>query len=264
MQVAVFDSEVEIGQVAGQRIGDLLRRKPQAVIGLATGSSPLPVYKDLIRQYEAGQLSFADAQAFCLDEYVGLPVDHPEGYRNFIERVFAGQVDFAPGAVRAPAGAAADPIAAAAEYDAQIKAAGGVDIQVLGIGSDGHIGFNEPGGSLTSRTQLGFLTEQTRQDNARFFEGDLASVPKACITQGLGTIMEARELLMVVTGANKAEAVKEMVEGAVSAHWPATIMQFHPQAFVLLDEAAASQLTLRDHYQATWQGFLDYQANGSE
>ncbi|MFT0762610.1 glucosamine-6-phosphate deaminase [Scrofimicrobium sp. R131] len=256
MQVAVLGSEEEIGAVAAQRVARVLRRKPNAVIGLATGSSPLPLYQELIRLQQAGEISFAEAKAFCLDEYVGLPADHPEGYRNFIEREFTGQVDFAPGTVHAPNGQAADSVAAAKEYDEAIKAAGGVDIQILGIGSDGHIGFNEPGGSLTSRTHLGFLTEQTRVDNSRFFDGDINQVPTACITQGLGTIMDARELIMVVTGAGKADAVRELVEGPVSAHWPATIMQFHNEAIVLLDEAAASKLEGREHLQATWEGYL--------
>lgn len=261
MHVAVLGSEEEIGKVAADRVAKVLKAKPNAVIGLATGSSPLPLYQDLIRQYQAGEISFAKAQAFCLDEYVGLDPDHPEAYRNFIKRVFTSQVDFPQGAVNAPQGAAADPVWAADEYDAQIKAAGGVDIQVLGIGSDGHIGFNEPGGSLTSRTHVDFLTDQTRRDNARFFEGNIDQVPTACITQGLGTIMEARELIMVVTGAGKADAVRELVQGPVSAQWPATIMQFHNRAVVLLDEAAASKLSDREHIQDAWEGFQRLEAN---
>lgn len=259
MQVGVFNSEIEIGKFAAKRIAGQLRKNSGTVLGLATGSSPLPIYRELIRLHQEEGLSFADAQAFCLDEYVGLPADHPEGYRNFIEREFAGQVDFGPGRVHAPAGSSSQPVEAAKEYDAQIKAAGGVDIQILGIGSDGHIGFNEPGGSLSSRTHVGMLTQQTREDNARFFDGDLSQVPDACITQGLGTIMEARELLMVVTGQNKAEAIKELVEGPVNAQWPATVMQFHNDAIVLLDEAAASALSTREQLEIDWQGYLKYE-----
>lgn len=256
MQVAVFSGEAETGAFAAHRIANLVRSKPDAVLGLATGSSPLPLYRALIDLYRTGEVSFREVRGFCLDEYVGLPADHPEGYRNFIEREFAGQVDFAVGAVNAPEGTAGDPAAAAARYDAAIAAAGGIDLQILGIGVDGHIGFNEPGGSLSSRTHLGYLTEQTRKDNARFFDGDLDQVPTRCITQGLGTIMEARELVMVATGANKAAAVRELVEGPVSAFWPATVMQFHNRAIVLLDQDAASELQLRDHYLSTWEGFL--------
>lgn len=264
MQVAVFDDVTEMGAVGARRIASLFTRRPRSVLGLATGSSPLPLYDAIVSEYQAGKVSFAQAQAFCLDEYVGLPADHPEGYLNFIRRVFTDRVDFAADAVHAPAGTSSNPIAAAAEYDAQIHAAGGVDLQVLGIGSDGHIGFNEPGGSLRSRTHWGHLTLQTRKDNARFFGGDVSSVPESCLTQGLGTIMDARELLMVVNGENKAEAVAQMVEGPVSAHWPATVIQAHENAVILLDEAAASKLKLRDFYQESWETFLQYQWSHGE
>lgn len=257
MQVAVLETAADIAAIGARRIARVFRSKPNAVLGLATGSSPLALYRKLIDMQRAGEISFAQAKGFCLDEYVGLAADHPEGYRNFIEREFAGQVDFAPGSVHAPDGQAADPHKAAADYDARIRAAGGVDLQILGIGTDGHIGFNEPGGSLSSRTHVDYLTNQTRMDNARFFDGDLAQVPTRCITQGLGTIMEAQELLLIATGANKAAAVRELVEGPVSARWPATVMQYHNQAVVFVDEAAASELELRSHYQSSWEGFVD-------
>lgn len=255
MEVAVLPDLETIGRIGASRIVQVLADNPAATIGLATGSSPLPVYENLVEQYRAGRVSFAAAQAYCLDEYVGLPNDHPESYSNVISRVFTSQVDFRPGAVHAPDGLAPDLVAAAAEYDAQIHAAGGADIQLLGIGVDGHIGFNEPGGSLSSRTHLGFLAEQTRRDNARFFGGDIDQVPTACLTQGLGTIMEAHALVLVATGENKAEAVRGMIEGPVSAYCPASILQFHNNVTVLLDEAAAAGLKMRHEYQATWDGF---------
>lgn len=256
MLVAVLSSEDEIAKVAADRVTRVMQRKRDAVIGLATGSSPIPLYQELIRRYKAGEITFDKAQAFCLDEYVGLPEYHPEGYRNFIEREFTAHVNFADGAVHAPDGSSPDPSWAAKEYDAQIGAAGGVDIQILGIGSDGHLAFNEPGGSLTSRTRLSFLTEQTRRDNSRFFGGDIDQVPTTCITQGLGTIMDAEKLLMVAMGEAKADAVYEMVEGPVCANWPATVMQFHDNAIVLLDEGAASRLTNRVFLKTAWEGFL--------
>ena len=259
MHVAVLESNEEIGRLGAQRVVRVLKEKPNAVIGLATGSSPVPIYEELVRLYKAGEVSFAQARAFCLDEYVGLPDDHPEAYRNFIARVFTDHVDFAPDAVHAPKGGAEDLVWAAKEYDAQIKAAGGVDIQLLGIGTDGHIGFNEPGGSLVSRTHMGALTQATREDNARFFGGNVDEVPHACITQGLGTIMEAKELLLMAQGETKADAIRELVQGPVSAYWPATIMQFHNDAIVLLDEGAASKLTIRDFLQATWEGYVKTQ-----
>src|SRR4051812_41178156 len=178
-------------------------------------------------------MSFQQAQGFILDEYVGLPADHPQRYRNVIDDAFVSRVDFAPGAVDGPDGLAADIPAACAAYENAIQAAGGVDLQIVGIGTDGHIAFNEPGSSLASRTRIKTLTRQTRVDNARFFDGDLDAVPTHCLTQGLGTIMAAGHIILVATGSSKAEAVQHLVEGAVSALWPATVLQHHPHVTVL-------------------------------
>jgi glucosamine-6-phosphate deaminase len=260
MEVIVCDSSKEIGVIAADAIGALLQRRPDAVLGLATGSSPLTIYDELATRCDAGSITFRDASGFTLDEYVGLPVDHPERYRNVIDTVFVSRVDFAPGAVQGPDGAAADIPAACADYEQAIHAAGGVDLQILGIGTDGHVGFNEPGSSLASRTRIKTLTRQTRIDNARFFDDDLDAVPTHCLTQGLATIMAARHLILVATGRSKAEAVHHLVEGAVSAMWPATILQHHPHVTVLLDAAAARRLQLVDYYRETyrskpsWQG----------
>lgn len=248
--------EVVIGpdgaRLAADAVEALLRAKPDAVLGLATGSSPLALYAELVRRHAQEGLSFARARAFLLDEYVGLPAGHPERYASVIDRELASRVDFAPGAVRGPDGDAADVPAACAAYDEAIRAAGGVDLQVLGIGTDGHLAFNEPGSSLASRTRIKTLTEQTRRDNARFFGGDVDAVPRHVLTQGLGTIMEARHLVLLATGRAKAEAVHRMVEGGVSAMWPASVLQLHPHVTVLLDDAAASRLQLADHFRQTW------------
>mgnify|MGYP002724371095 FL=1 len=252
MKIAVLSSTSDIASVAADMYTDLLNKKPDAVIGLATGSSPLPVYDELVKRYEAGQVSFAGATAFLLDEYVGLPSDHPETYRNFIDRVFVSRVNFAPGAVNGPDGSAKDPLAAAAAYEQAIRDSGGIDLQILGIGTDGHIAFNEPGGSLSSLTHTQVLTEQTRIDNARFFDNDINKVPTLCLTQGLGTIGRAKKVVLVAQGEQKAEAVAKMVEGSVSAFWPATVLQFHNDATILVDEAAAAGLVLQDHYKAEW------------
>ncbi len=256
----VIAPEAQLAALAADAVERLLRARPSAVLGLATGSSPLRVYQELVRRHEAGTVSFAQARGFMLDEYVGLPADHPERYRNVIERDLVGQVDFAPGAVRGPDGLADDLAAACAGYEQAIVAAGGVDLQILGIGTDGHIAFNEPGSSLASRTRIKTLTRQTREDNARFFDGDVEAVPQHCLTQGLGTIMAARHLVLLATGRGKAEAVHQLVEGPVSAMWPGTIMQHHPHATVLVDDAAASRLQLADYFRETyankpvWQG----------
>lgn len=249
----------ELADLAADAVEGLLRAKPAAVLGLATGSSPLAVYDELARRHKDG-LSFARARAFMLDEYVGLGADHPERYRNVIEKEIASRVDFAPGAVQGPDGLADDLPAACAAYEASIAEAGGVDLQILGIGTDGHIAFNEPGSSLASRTRIKTLTKQTREDNARFFGGSVDDVPRHCLTQGLATIMSARHLVLLASGRAKAEAVHQLVEGPVSAMWPATIMQMHPHATVLVDDAAASRLQLGDYYRQTyadkpaWQG----------
>lgn len=259
MEVIILPDTDTIGGVAADAIEALLRRKPTAVLGLATGSSPLAIYDELAARCEAGRISFAQARGFTLDEYVGLPADHPERYRTVIDTVFVNRVDFAPGAVQGPDGLAADIPAACAAYEDVIRAAGGVDLQILGIGTDGHIGFNEPGSSLASRTRIKTLTLQTRIDNARFFDDTLEAVPTHCLTQGLATIMAARHVVLVATGRGKAEAAHQLIEGAVSAMWPATILQHHPHVTVLLDDSAARRLQLVDYYRETYRSKPEWQ-----
>ncbi|MCB9416292.1 MAG: glucosamine-6-phosphate deaminase [Mycolicibacterium sp.] len=259
MEVIIVEDPAAIGVIGAEGIEVLLARKPAAVLGLATGSSPLAIYDELVARYEAGRLSFGRARGFTLDEYVGLPADHPERYRTVIDTVFVSRVDFAPGAVQGPDGLATDIPAACAQYEDAIAEAGGVDLQILGIGTDGHIGFNEPGSSLASRTRIKTLTRQTRIDNARFFDDDIEQVPTHCLTQGLGTIMAARHVILVATGRSKAEAVHHLVEGSVSAMWPASILQHHPHVTVLLDGAAARRLQLADYYRETYRSKPDWQ-----
>lgn len=259
MEVIILPDAAAIGAVAADAIEALLHRKPDAVLGLATGSSPLSIYDELATRHGAGRLSFRQVRGFTLDEYVGLPADHPERYRNVIDTVFVDRVDFAEGAVQGPDGLAADIPAACAAYEAAIADAGGVDLQILGIGTDGHIGFNEPGSSLASRTRIKTLTEQTRRDNARFFGDDIDAVPTHCLTQGLGTILDARHVVLVATGRSKAEAVHHLVEGAVSAMWPASVLQHHPHVTVLLDDAAARRLQLAEYYRETYRAKPDWQ-----
>ncbi|WP_285247575.1 glucosamine-6-phosphate deaminase [Pseudarthrobacter sp. efr-133-R2A-89] len=258
MEVVILGSGRQAGRLAADAIEKLVRRKPDAVLGLATGSSPLPVYDELAARHQQG-LDFSRTSGFALDEYVGLPAGHPESYREVIRREFTNRVNIAPENVHGPDGTAADIPAACAAYEQAIAGAGGVDLQLLGVGTDGHIGFNEPGSSFASRTRIKSLIEQTRRDNARFFTS-LAEVPHHVLTQGLGTIMAARHVILLATGAQKAKAVRDFVEGPVAAICPASILQFHPHATVLLDEAAASALKLADFYRHTyenkpgWQG----------
>ena len=259
MEVVILNGSKQIARLAADAVEDVLRRKPDAVLGLATGSTPLPVYDELAARHERDGLDFSRASGFALDEYVGLPPGHPESYREVVRREFTNRVNIRPENVHGPDGAAADIPAACRAYEEAIAAAGGVDLQILGVGTDGHIAFNEPGSSFASRTRIKSLIEQTRRDNARFFSS-LADVPHHVLTQGLGTIMEARHVILLATGAQKAQAVREFVEGPVAAICPASILQFHPHATVLLDEAAASALKLADFYRHTydhkpsWQG----------
>jgi glucosamine-6-phosphate deaminase len=231
-----------------------------AVLGLATGSTPLGTYAELIRRHRDEGLSFADAEAFTLDEYLGLPAEHPESYRSVIRREFTDCVDFPDGAIHSLDGEAPEPEAEAARYEAAISAAGSIDVQILGIGTDGHVGFNEPMSSLASRTRIKTLTEQTRRDNARFFPSP-EDVPHHVLTQGLATIREARHLLLIGLGEAKAPAIAAAVEGPLAAGCPASALQLHPHTTVLVDEGAASRLEHRGYYQytlqkkPTWQSF---------
>ena len=245
MELIVLDTAEAIASRAADAIEALLASKPNAILGTATGSSPLPLYDELTRRYEAGRISFAQVEGFMLDEYVGLPEGHPERYATFMERNLRSRVDMRPGSLHGPDALSEDLQAACDAYEAAMAAAGYCDLQILGIGADGHIGFNEPGGPLDSPTHINKLTEQTRRDNARFFDGDIDAVPTRCITQGLGTIMKARKLVLIATGENKAEAVAHLVEGEIDPRWPATVMQNHPDALVLVDPAAASLLRQR-------------------
>jgi glucosamine-6-phosphate deaminase len=260
MEVVILGSPAATALLAADVVERLLARRPAAVLGLATGSSPLALYEELAVRHAAGRICFAQAQAFLLDEYVGLPAGHPERYLSVVQRELTGRVDFPPGAVRGPDGDAEDLPAACSAYELLLAEAGGVDLQVLGIGTDGHIAFNEPGSSLASRTRVKTLTAQTRQDNARFFGGSVDSVPRHVLTQGLGTILDARHLLLLASGPAKADAVRQLVEGPVTALWPASVLQHHPHVSVLVDEPAAAGLHLADYYRQTyadkpsWQG----------
>lgn len=257
--VIVPDRDAAAVLVAGA-IAALVERDPEAVLGVATGTTPLPVYRELARRHGAGELSLARARAFLLDEYVGLPAGRlDQTYRAFVVRELEAGVDFADGAVQGPDTHTDDIPAACAAYEQAIAAAGGVDLQLLGIGSDGHIGFNEPGSSLASRTRIKTLTDQTRQDNARFF-ASLDEVPRHVVTQGIGTILDARHLVLLAFGGGKAEAVAQAVEGPVTAMVPASALQLHPHVTVVVDEDAAAKLRFGEYYRETyahkppWQG----------
>ena len=248
MEIVICKDAQEVGKVAADKVISSLNGVVTPVIGFATGSSPLSLYQELARRVEEGDCNFSHALGFALDEYVGIERNHPESYASVINRTVVEPLKMDPSRVRVPDGLAEDLQGAADEYDEAIELAGGVDVQILGIGSNGHIGFNEPFSSFSSRTRIKTLTPETREDNARFFPS-IDDVPRHCVTQGLGTIMDSHVALMVASGEQKADAIAAMIEGPVSASMPASILQFHPRAFIVIDEAAASKLKNIDYFR---------------
>ena len=241
MLVIIKDDYEAVSSEAARLVVNRMRKKPNLVLGLATGSTPLGLYKELIRMHKEEGLDFSKLTTFNLDEYVGLPHDHPESYRYFMQTNLFHGLNLDPRFVHIPDSQAMDIEDHCKWYEEQIAKAGGLDLQVLGIGGNGHIAFNEPGSSLGSRTRVKTLTAKTRQDNARFF-GSLDEVPRFALTMGVGTIMEARELLLLASGEGKADAIAASVEGPITAMVPASIVQMHPRAFLVVDRAAASRL----------------------
>lgn len=241
-------------------VARLLREKPDAVLGLATGTTPLGLYRELSSLHHNDRVSFSKVRAFNLDEYVGIGGEHPASYRRFMKENFFSKIDIAQENCFIPDGLAEDIPALCESYESRIRAVGGIDLQVLGIGGDGHIGFNEPGSSLTSRTRIKTLTARTRSDNAADF-GSEQAVPKHVITMGVGTIMEARTLALFAFGERKAAAVALAVEGPITSMVPASILQMHPRAKVFLDEAAAEDLTRGDYYRWVYANKPEWQAD---
>lgn len=258
MEIVIVPTSLDAATIAARAIERVVVSHANPVLGLATGSSPLGIYAELIRRHRAG-LSFAHATAFLLDEYVGLEPTHPEAYRAFIEREFTSQIDLPDESLFGPDGNSADLPSVAQLYEDQIAAAGGIDLQILGIGSDGHIGFNEPGSSLGSRTRLKTLTNDTRIDNARFFDGVVDDVPRHVLTQGIGTILDSRHLLMIAAGESKATPIAAAVEGPITAMVPASALQLHPHTTVILDEKAAAELRQADYYREAYANKPDWQ-----
>lgn len=259
MEIIIKENAQAASEAAARVVARLVREKPNAVLGLATGSTPLMLYREMIRLHQEEELDFSRVVTFNLDEYIGLPREHAQSYHTFMWENLFSQINIQPENVHLPDGMATDVPASCAAYEREIIAAGGIDLQVLGIGSDGHIGFNEPTSSFASRTRIKTLTQQTVQDNARFFGGDESKVPHHCITMGIGTIMDARMNIMLAFGEGKAAAIAETVEGAISSMMPASILQHHPVAKVFIDEGAASALKLSDYYRWVYNGKPEWQ-----
>lgn len=259
MEIIIKNDALSGSRAAARVVARLVHENPSAVIGLATGSTPLLLYKELIRMHQEEGLDFSRVTTFNLDEYIGLPADHEQSYRRFMNENLFEHINIRMQNTHVPDGMTADVPAACAAYEQAIVRAGGIDLQVLGIGSDGHVGFNEPTSSFASRTRIKTLTRQTVADNARFFGGDESMVPHHCITMGIGSIMDARMNLMLAFGANKADAVAATVEGPVASIMPASILQHHPAAKLFIDEAAASKLKLSNYYRWVYDNKPDWQ-----
>lgn len=248
MDVIILNDGDAVAAAGADLVQRVLRRKPNAVLGLATGRTPLALYRRLVAGCRDEGVSFRDVTTFNLDEYIGLSPDDPQSYRAYMKRELFDQIDIDQGNTFLPeCGAETDPLDVGPAYEALIRSRGGIDLQVLGIGRNGHIGFNEPTSSLNSRTRIKTLTRETIAANRQYFK-DPAAQPQLAVTMGIATIMDARQVVLLATGKDKAEAVRQSIEGPISAMCPASILQMHETVSVLLDEAAASALTLRDYY----------------
>lgn len=248
MFVVIRESYEQMSRAAAARIAARIRARECLVLGLATGSTPLGIYRELSAMFDRGEISFRGVTAFNLDEYYGLGSDHPRSYRRFMDENFFSRVDIMPENTFIPDGKTSDFRTHCAEYEKKIAAAGGIDLQVLGIGGDGHIAFNEPGASLGSRTRLVVLGERTIRDNARFFS-DVSAVPRFALSMGVGTILEAREVVLLASGENKAGIVARALEGPITSQVTASALQMHPEVTVFLDEPAAAGLEKADNYR---------------
>lgn len=247
MEVVICPTYEEISKQAARIVADLLNEIPDAVLGLATGSTPMGLYKELIRMHKEEGLDFSHVTTFNLDEYVGLSHDHPQSYYYFMWENLFKHINVPVENIHVPSGTTNNYGVFCEWYEDRIDECGGIDLQVLGIGSDGHIAFNEPTSSLMSRTRLKTLTEQTINDNARFFDKK-EDVPIYSITMGVGTILDAEQLILLANGEGKADALAAAVEGPVSSMITASALQMHPDSIVFADEAAAGKLEMRDYY----------------
>lgn len=239
----------EISREAAKIVAAAIRNKPSSVLGLATGNTPLGLYRELIRLHREDRLDFSRAVSFNLDEYLGLSPGHPQSFHVFMDVNFFSSVNFSAKNIHIPDGMVShDYDRYCAAYEDGIRKAGGIDLQILGIGRNGHVGFNEPTSSLASRTRLKALRRETVEDNRKYFASE-AEVPKCAITMGIGTILESRRILLLASGKSKADAVAKSIEGPVTASVPASALQLHPDVTFLVDEEASSALAQKDYYR---------------
>ena len=252
MEVIIQKDYQAISKVAARMVVEVLNSKPNAVLGMATGSTPLGLYQELVRMYQAGEVDFSRVTTFNLDEYVGLSVNHPQSYHYFMRENFFNHVNIPPQNINIPSGTTDNYPAFCEWYEQRIQECGGIDVQILGIGSDGHIAFNEPTSSLSSRTRLKTLAKSTIDDNARFFDRR-EDVPVYAITMGVGTILDTEKTILLASGKSKAEAIAATVEGPVTSMITASALQWHRDCKIIVDEEAARLLKMRDYYDFIYQ-----------
>lgn len=261
MKVIIRENASEGSLWAAHHIADRINAKKAVsdkpfVLGLCTGSTPIETYAELIRMVKAGEVSFKNVITFNMDEYVGLPEEHPESYHSFMHKYLFDHIDIPAGNIHILNGNAADLEAECAAYEAEIQKFGGIELFIGGIGPDGHIAFNEPYSSLTSRTRVKTLTTDTIIANSRFFDNDVNKVPKLALTVGVGTVCDAREVMILVNGHHKARALRAAVEGAVSHEWTISALQMHPHGIIVADEPATDELKV-----GTYKYFKDIEKN---
>ena len=257
MRVIIKDHSSEVAQWTAAYIVEQIKQKASKsdapfVLGLPTGSTPLETYRELIRLHKAGEVSFRNVITFNMDEYVGLPEEHPESYHSFMWTNFFSHIDILPENVHILNGNAADLMVECAAYEAAIVEAGGIDLFMGGVGEDGHIAFNEPFSSLQSRTRIKTLTPDTIAVNSRFFGGDISQVPTRALTVGVGTIMDAERVVILATGRKKARALRHAIEGSYNHQWTLSALQLHKAGIIVCDDAAAEELRV-----ATYRYFKD-------
>ncbi|MBA3297576.1 MAG: glucosamine-6-phosphate deaminase [Acidobacteria bacterium] len=242
-RISIFPDPSSVARALAGRIAVALRANPTLVLGLPTGRTPLLLYEELVKLYSAGQADFSRTTTFNLDEFVGIPASHPGSYRSFMQRHLFDHVNIDPANVHVLDGRAPDTAAEGCRYEKAIVEAGGIDLQILGIGTNGHIGFNEPGPALEARTHRVTLKAETRRSNAALFGGDTAAVPLEALSMGMATILHARSIVLVATGERKAPCVRKLVLGSITTDLPASFLQVHDEVEIMLDEGAAGRLT---------------------
>lgn len=246
MRIHIFDTEQELARALAARVAGAIAEHPSLVLGLPTGRTPIATYQELVKLHSAGRVSFAAASSFNLDEFVGLGGDHPGSFRQYMRQHFFDAVDLPPARIHFLNGMAADLDAECARYERDIAASGGIDLQLLGIGSNGHIGFNEPGEELAAKTHRVRLLEETRADNAALFGGDPRAVPSEALSMGMGTILKSAALILIATGERKAACIERTVHGPVTTRLPASFLQMHRNVELYLDAPASALLSLED------------------